>query len=177
MEPALSSTSFEIPAVFASRLVGKKCGNFKTGWWLSRFHPLNYKQVIFTANSIHLKYPFAILLKTFVSSLLNIKSNFWRTKLRYPWYIASIFNWVFESLTLIETEGVWWWCDGGLKSPSNSLRQDLLLWPGVFVSWGLFFEMGYKGDSLKWIQSVSPYCKCETVTILVFSCGLVPAVL
>ena len=74
-------------------------------------------------------------------------------------------------MTLIETEGVWWWCDGGLKSPSNSLRQDLLLWPGVFVSWGLFFEMGYKGDSLKWIQSVSPHCKCETVTLLVFSCG------
>ena len=31
MEPALSSTSFEIPAVFACRLAGKKCGNFKTG--------------------------------------------------------------------------------------------------------------------------------------------------
>ena len=33
-----------------------------------------------------------------------------------------------ESLTLIETE-VGWWCDGGLKSPSNVVRQDLLLWP------------------------------------------------
>jgi len=31
MEPASSSTSFEIPAVFACRLAGKKCGNFKTG--------------------------------------------------------------------------------------------------------------------------------------------------
>ena len=120
----------------------------------------------FTANFIHLKYLFASLLKTFVSLSLNIKSNFWRPKLRYPWYIASIFNWVFESLTLIETEGVWWWCDGGLKSPSNSLRQDLLLWPGVFVSWGLFFEMGYKGDSLKWIQSVSPI----NTTISSFKC-------
>ena len=30
MEPALSSTSFEFPAVFACRLAGKKCGNFKT---------------------------------------------------------------------------------------------------------------------------------------------------
>ena len=29
MELALSSTSFQIPAVFASRLAGKKCGNFK----------------------------------------------------------------------------------------------------------------------------------------------------
>ena len=28
---ALTSTSFEIPAVFACRLAGKKCGNFKTG--------------------------------------------------------------------------------------------------------------------------------------------------
>jgi len=31
MKPALSSTSFEIPAVFACKLAGKKCGNFKTG--------------------------------------------------------------------------------------------------------------------------------------------------
>ena len=30
MEPASSSTSFEIPAVFACRLVGKNCGKFKT---------------------------------------------------------------------------------------------------------------------------------------------------
>ena len=31
IEPALASTSFEIPAVFACRLPGKKCENFKTG--------------------------------------------------------------------------------------------------------------------------------------------------
>jgi len=31
MEPASSSTSFEIPAVSACRLAGKKCGNFNTG--------------------------------------------------------------------------------------------------------------------------------------------------
>ena len=29
MEQALLTTSFEIPAVFACRLAGKKCGNFK----------------------------------------------------------------------------------------------------------------------------------------------------
>ena len=31
MVPPLSSTSFGTPAVFACRLAGKKCGNFKTG--------------------------------------------------------------------------------------------------------------------------------------------------
>jgi len=31
MEPASSSTIFENPAVFACRLAGKKCGNFKNG--------------------------------------------------------------------------------------------------------------------------------------------------
>jgi len=30
-EPATLLTSFEIPAVFAHRLAGEKCGNFKTG--------------------------------------------------------------------------------------------------------------------------------------------------
>ena len=47
MEPASSLTSFEIPAVFACKLAGKKCGNFKTGWWLDWFHPLNYEHNIF----------------------------------------------------------------------------------------------------------------------------------
>ena len=47
-------------------------------------------------------------------------------------WVEPNFNWAFESLTLIETE-VGWWCDGGLKSPSNVVRQDLLLWPEVYA--------------------------------------------
>ena len=35
MEPALSSTSFEISAIFACRLAGKKCENFKTGLYFA----------------------------------------------------------------------------------------------------------------------------------------------
>ena len=44
MEPASSSTSCEISTVFACRLEGKKCGNLKTGWWLSWFYPLNLEK-------------------------------------------------------------------------------------------------------------------------------------
>ena len=52
METISSLTSFEIPTVFACRPAGKKCGNFKPGWWLSWFHPLNLEQVIFRLSSL-----------------------------------------------------------------------------------------------------------------------------
>ena len=75
MEPASSSTSFEIPAVFACRLAGKKCGNFKTGWWWSWYHPFKLR-----TRHLYSWHSFYLALGTSLPLFVNICS-FWMAPL------------------------------------------------------------------------------------------------